>query len=257
MVRFGCALQLHHKTTDTTSALYARCVVAQHAGLGVVRIPHHHHITLAPHAIPQLRAYIHTHRLRIVVHAPFAHITQLTSQLECYATLFDALACYDAVIICHVSQLNTSTADALMALPDTVRAYVALEHTYQSPIHFAAFANAVALPPIFDWLHYHIQAPWPYCPIETACTWAQQWGTRPALFHMSSLATHGRAGTHGDVIDSSVVIWLLRSMRTHGVVADIELETPAGLRAFARLRHELAHKAPDLMMFANKGVAHE
>lgn len=246
MFRFGCALQLKQIHADFVTSTYARCVCAHHAGLGVVRISGAWQPCPASPALTLLQDYIHTHRQRIVIHASFADIAQLTPQLHAYASLFVQLACADGIIICHVPRLDAMTATVLRTLDPQVRRYVALEHTHQPPDAFVAFADNVGMPPIFDWLHYHIQAPWPYQPVDTARSWAQRWGARHALIHMSSPSERGSHGAHGARIDSSDVAWLLRTFHMHGMTVDIELETPGGIPAYHRLRHELATVAPDV-----------
>lgn len=253
MFRFGCALQLRPQHSDQPSQLYARCAVACQHGLSVVRIPPALASPLPAHATPYVREYVQQHRLRLVVHAPFAHISQLIPDMSTWVSFFTQLDCTDAVIICHVPQLDAPTATLLRSLDPTIRHYLALEHTHHAPDRFGAFTAQVGIPPIFDWQHYHHAAPWPYTPDRTLCEWAARWVTRRPLWHMSSASAHGSPTQHGTVVDSSMVIWLLRSLRTSGHVCDIEIESPAGIAAWTRLRHEIQHKAPELIPFIQNG----
>lgn len=255
MFRFGCALSLPQRQSDFATHIYARCVAAQRVGLGVVRITGTMPQRIPTHTEALLQSYIQAHRLRIVIHASFAQLPQLIPQFHTYAVLFEQLACRDAVIICHVPQLDDTTATLLDTMPAAIRRHLALEHTHQHPEAFVAFADRVELPPIFDWLHYHLQAPWPYQPAQSACMWAQRWGTRQALIHMSSPSERGAYGAHGARIDAPAVAWLLRTLHMHGIIADIELETAAGIVAYQRLMHELARCAPDLHALINQGGA--
>ena len=249
MIRFGCALQLRTHTGDNASLIYARCAVARQHGLRVVRIPATLATPLPHHAIPYVRTYIAQHQLRLVVHAPFAHIHQFIPDCTDWVALFEQLACHDAVIICHVPQLDTTTATQFQRIPPAIRRYLALEHTHQAPDAFGQFAAAVDIPPIFDWQHYHHIAPWPYIPDRTLCEWAARWGMRRPLWHMSSASEHGTPTQHGATVDSSVVVWLVRSMLAAGYAGDIEIESHAGIAAYTRLRREILQKAPELSTY--------
>jgi len=254
VIRFGCALHLHHQTTDTPTLIYTRCTVAVQHGIGVVRIPSQYALTSPSASVSFIRDFIALHQLRLVIHAPMANLTALTHELTQYAAFFNQIACADATIICHVPQLDAPTANALDSLDPTIRRFLALEHTHQPPDAFSAFADRAGIPPIFDWLHYHHANPWPYQPDITLCQWALRWRGRRPLWHMSSQSEHGAPGQHGTRIDSAVVIWLLRSLHAHGIHTDIELESPAGIAAFHRLQHDILHRAPDLSAVLTQGA---
>jgi hypothetical protein len=256
VIRFGCALQLRAQAGDHASLIYARCAVARQHGLRIVRIPAMLATPLPRHAIPYLREYIAQQQLRLVVHAPFAHIHQLITDCGSWVALFEQLACDDAVIICHVPQLDTSTASHFQRITPAIRRYLALEHTHQAPDVFGQFAAHVNIPPIFDWQHYHHIAPWPYAPDRTLCEWASRWGQRRPLWHMSSASEHGTPTRHGATVDSSVVVWLVRSMCAAGYACDIEIESHAGIAAYMRLRREIQQKAPELAHYIHEGDTH-
>jgi hypothetical protein len=196
---------------------------------------------------------IEIHQLRLVVHAPIAHPQQLIATFERIAAFFAACAADDSVIVCHVPTWHDTQRRTLRQLPATVRHFLALEYTHGDFAEFFANATSVELPIVFDWLHYHQQAPWPYQPIDAAVASINTWQSRPALLHLSSphtartTATAGGHGAHSDYLDVASGIWLLRSIRQHGFVADCELEVGAGPIALTQFQHAIAQHAPELV----------
>jgi len=257
MIRMGTAIFPCTTRGDKSTWWHARCVAALCHNQQVCRIPLQM-ITPLPTAIYALIGeLISAHQLRFVVHAPIAHPQQLITTFERITAFFDACSAVDGVIVCHVPTWHDTQRHLLQQLPVAIRRYLALEYTHGEFNEFFHNAARVELPIVFDWLHYHQQAPWPYQPIEAAVASIKSWQTRPALLHLSSPHTaHSRHtnrghGTHSDYLDAASAIWLLRSLKQAGIKCDCELEVAAGPLALTRFQQTIAQHAPDLLTWMN------
>lgn len=253
MIRMGTAIFPNPTRGDCATWWHARCLAAVAHKQQLCRIPLQM-IAPLPLAMYQLIGQlITTHQLRLVVHAPIAHPQQLIATFERIAAFFVACAADDSVIVCHVPTWHDTQRRTLRQLPVAVRHFLALEYTHGDFAEFFANAMSVELPIVFDWLHYHQRAPWPYQPIDAAVASINTWQSRPALLHLSSphtartTATAGGHGAHSDYLDIASGIWLLRSIKQHGFVADCELEVGAGPIALTQFQHAITQHAPDLV----------
>lgn len=258
MIRMGTAIFPNPNHGDSTTWWHARCLAAVAHNQQICRIPLQM-IAPLPLAMYQfIGQLIATHSLRLVVHAPIAHPHQLIPTFERIGAFFAACAAIDSVIVCHVPTWHDTQRRALRQLPATVRHYLALEYTHGAFGEFLADATSVGLPIIFDWLHYHQQAPWPYQPIDAAIASIKSWQSRPALLHLSSphtarttTITNGH-GAHSDYLDVASGIWLLRSIKQAGMRADCELEVGAGPMALTQFQKAIAYHAPDLVAWIHE-----
>ena len=253
MIRMGTAIFPNPTRGDCATWWHARCLAAVARNQQLCRIPLQM-IAPLPHAMYQLIGQlIVTHQLRLVVHAPIAHPQQLITTFERIAAFFAACAAHDSVIVCHVPTWHDTQRRTLIQLPVAVRHFLALEYTHGDFGEFFANATSVELPIVFDWLHYHQQAPWPYQPIEAAVASINTWQSRPALLHLSSphtartTATAGGHGAHSDYLDVASGIWLLRSIKQAAMCADCELEVGAGPVALTQFQKAIIQQAPDLV----------
>lgn len=257
MIRMGTAIFPNPIHGDCATWWHARCLAAVAHNQQICRIPLQM-IAPLPHAIYALIGQlIDTHQLRLVVHAPIAHPQQLITTFERIGAFFEACSAYDSVIVCHVPTWHASQSDTLIQLPASVRRFLALEYTHGAFAVFLQNATNVALPIVFDWLHYHQQAPWPYQPIDAALLSIKSWQSRPALLHLSSphtthtnTPTH-KHGAHSDYLDVASGIWLLRSIKHAGHCADFELEVGAGPIALDQFQKAITRHAPDLVPWIN------
>jgi len=255
MIRMGTAIFPNPTRGDNATWWHARCLAAVAQHQQICRIPVQM-IAPLPHAMYELIGQlIATHQLRLVVHAPIAHPQQLITTFERIATFFAACAAYDSVIVCHVPTWHDTQRRTLIQLSATVRRFLAIEYTHGEFYEFQQQVIQVGLPIIFDWLHYHQQAPWPYQPIAAAMASIASWQSRPALLHLSSpyttrsnRLTSGH-GAHSDYLDVASGIWLLRSIKQAGMCADFELEVGAGPIALTQFQKAIIQQAPDLVQW--------
>jgi len=253
MIRMGTAIFPNPTRGDCATWWHARCLAAVAQHQQICRIPLQM-IAPLPHAMYQLIGQlIATHQLRLVVHAPIAHPHQLITTFERVAAFYTACATYDSVIVCHVPTWHDTQRRTLMQLSIAVRQFLAIEYTHGEFYEFQQQVIQVGLPIVFDWLHYHQQAPWPYQPIDAAMACINSWQARPALIHLSSPHTapitttpHGH-GAHSDYLDVASGIWLLRSIKQAGMHADCELEVGAGPIALTQFQKAIIQQAPDLV----------
>lgn len=228
--------------------LYARCLAAHHAGHGVVRIPHTSITQLDTSMTNTIRQLLACHRLRCVIHAPLIPPSMLIPQLMAYADFLDQIAADDGVIICHMPAHTHVEWPMIYGLPNSVRRYLAIEHTHQ-PIH-ELWGHGI--PIIFDWLHYHIQSPWPYHPIEAAVRCYHTWHVHRPLIHLSSpdTADHGVHhkhihGRHSDYLDWATLMHFVGELTTYvGEAFDIEIEAHAGAKAVTHFLRQCQQHAP-------------
>lgn len=253
MIRMGTAIFPNPTRGDNATWWHARCLAAVAHKQQVCRIPLQM-IAPLPHAMYELIGQlIDIHQLRLVVHAPIAHPQQLITTFERIAAFFAACAAYDSVIVCHVPTWHDTQRRTLVQLSGVVRQFLAIEYTHGEFYEFQQQVIQVGLPIVFDWLHYHQQAPWPYQPIAVAKACINSWQARPALIHLSSPHTaptittpHGH-GAHSDYLDAASGIWLLRSIKQAGMYTDFELEVGAGPLALTQFQKAIIQQAPDLV----------
>ena len=257
MIRMGTAIFPNPTRGDNATWWHARCLAAISHKQQVCRIPLQMIAPLPLAIYAFIGELITTHQLRLVVHAPIAHPQQLIATFERITVFFDACTAVDGVIVCHVPTWHDTQRRTLQQLPASIRRFLALEYTHGDFSEFLQNSASVALPVVFDWLHYHQQAPWPYQPIEAAIASIHSWQSRPALLHLSSPHTarthtpHPGHGAHSDYLDAASGIWLLRSLKQAGVQSDCELEVGAGPQALTQFQHAIAHQAPDLRTWIN------
>lgn len=240
-------------TTRATPALTVQtcCLQALVHGHGVVRLPHtalHPSIVPALHAIAPL---IQERQLRCVVHAPLASLAQLSASFPCWQSILELLDPTTGVIICHLPNFDVTTSAVLTDLPDSVRAYLAIEHTHQDLSELVAYAQHYQLGVVFDLLHYQQQCPWPYDVARAFASCRASWGARPPLMHVSSQATHyltHSSGAHADRLDDAQIITVLRQLVQHiGSDFDVEIEAGQSFMACQQLLQRIHRQAPDLV----------
>lgn len=228
--------------------LQARCLAAHQAGHGVVRIPHTSIAPLDPSATTTIRHLLAVHHLRCVIHAPIVSPLSLLPHLTAYADFLRHIEAHDGVIICHMTSASHTEWQMLKALPPDIRTYLAVELTNQSIDALCAHD----IPVVFDWLHYHIQSPWPYNPISAAIKCCHTWHTRRPLIHMSSPDTadygshhkhiHGR---HGAYLDWVTMMHFVGQLTVHiGDTFDIEIESRAGAKSVSHFLQQCQHHTP-------------
>lgn len=228
--------------------IYARCLAAHRAGHGVVRLPHTSMTALDVSSIITIRQILAAHRLRCVIHAPIVSPLTLVPQLTTYADVLAHIAAEDGVIICHMTAASHAEWQILDKLPDHIRRHLAVEHTTQSIEELCGHG----LPIIFDWLHYHIQSPWPYQPLEAAMRCCHTWHTHRPLLHLSSpdTADHGvhhkhMHGRHSDYLDWATLMHFVGQLTARvGEGFDIEIEARAGTKAVANFLHQCQQHTP-------------
>jgi hypothetical protein len=253
MIRMGTAIFPNPTRGDCATWWHARCLAAVAHHQQICRIPVQM-IAPLPRAMYELIGQlIDTHQLRLVVHAPIAHPQQLIATFERVAAFFTACVAHDSVIVCHVPTWHDTQRRTLIQLSAPVRRFLAIEYTHGDFSEFQQQVTQVELPIVFDLLHYHQQAPWPYQPIDAAMASIASWQSRPALLHLSSPSTaHSNRltsghGAHSDYLDVASGIWLLRSIKQAGMCADCELEVGAGPVALTQFQKAIIQQAPDLV----------
>ena len=257
MIRMGTAIFPNPTRGDCATWWHARCLAAVAYNQQICRIPLQMIAPLSLAMYELIGQLIATHQLRLVVHAPIAHPQQLIATFERIAAFFAACAAYDSVIVCHVPTWHDTQRRTLIQLSTAVRQYLAIEYTHGDFCEFQQQVVQVELPIVFDWLHYHQQAPWPYLPIDAAMSCIRSWQTRPALLHHSSphtahiVTTPPGQGAHSDYLDTASGIWLLRSIKQAGMSTDCELEVGAGPMALTQFQKAIIHHAPDLVPWIN------
>ncbi len=260
MIRMGTAIFPNPIRGNCATWWHARILAAVAHHQQICRIPLQM-IAPLPHEIFELIGQlIHQYELRLVVHAPIAHPHQLITTFEQIATFFAATNAADGVIVCHLPMWHETHFRTLSQLSAEVRQYIAIEYTHGEFSKFIQHITRVELPVVFDLLHYHQQAPWPYQPIDAAIACINSWQTRPALLHLSSPQTTHRSpaphgpGAHSDYLDVANGIWLLRCIKNTGLHADCELEVGAGPVALTHFHKAIVQLAPDLVPWIN-GIA--
>lgn len=247
-MRFGSST-LNITTYPTTGLqLYARCLSAHHVGHGIVRIPHTLISPLDTSSTTSIRQLLAVHQLRCVIHAPIVSPLTLVPQLTTYADFLEQITAHDGVIICHMTAASHPEWQILSELPDHVRRHLAIEHTNQQ---INQLCNQ-GLPVIFDWLHYHIQSPWPYQPLEAATRCYHTWQAHRPLIHLSSpdTADHGvhhkhMHGRHSDYLDWATLMHFVGQLTDRvGDAFDIEIEARAGSKAVAHFLHQCQQHTP-------------
>lgn len=226
----------------------ARCLAAHRAGHGVVRIPHTSITALDTSNIITIRQILTTHRLRCVIHAPIVSPLTLAPLLTTYADFFAHITADDGVIICHMTAASQADWQLLNKLPDYIRRHLAIEHTTQAIDELCGHG----LPIIFDWLHYHIQSPWPYHPLEAAMRCYRTWDTLRPLLHLSSpdTADHGMHhkhmhGRHSDYLDWATLMHFIGQLTARvGIAFDIEVEARAGPKAVSHFLNQCQQHTP-------------
>ena len=247
-MRFGSsALDIApHQTTGLR--LHARCVSAHHAGHGVVRIPHTYIAPIDIHAITAIRQLIALHELRCVIHAPIVALDTLLPQLTTYADFLQQIGAHDGVIICHMTSASAGDWQALSSLPASVRTHLAVELTNQTIDDLCSRG----IPIVFDWLHYHIQSPWPYQPLTAAIRCHQTWGVQRQLIHISSpdTADYGAQhkhipGRHSAYLDWATLMYFVGQLTVHiGEAFDLEVEASAGAKAVSHFLTQCRNHTP-------------
>lgn len=247
-MRFGSSTLNIPAHSTVELQIYARILTAYRAGHGVVRIPH---TVIAPLDISSsatIRQLLANHQLRCVIHAPIISPLMLLPQLTTYTEFFERIGADDGVIICHMTAASQKEWQALYALPDHIRRHLAIEHTNQ-PIDELC---GLGMPIIFDWLHYHIQSPWPYHPLDAAMRCALTWHSHRPLIHLSSpdTADHGMNhkhihGRHSDYLDWATLLHFVGQLTARvGEAFDIEIEARAGTKAVAHFLQQCQQHTP-------------
>lgn len=247
-MRFGSSTLDSTPHTTVGLRLHARCLVAQQAGHGVVRIPQSYIAPLDDTTCIIIRQLLVQHRLRCVIHAPITAPHTIVSQLAAYADFLYQLGADDGVIICHMTSATAHDWRALSELPTQIQRYVAVELTNQSIDALCGYG----VPIIFDWLHYHVLSPWPYLPVASALQCTQTWRGRRPLIHLSSPDTaddgnshpHGN-GRHSDYLDWATLMHFIGQLSAHaGDTFDIEVEARAGAKAVAHFLQQCQQHTP-------------
>ena len=228
--------------------LQARCMVAGTLGHGVVRIPHTF-VTPIDHATATaIRQLIKMHQLRCVIHAPLIAPHTLLPHLTVYTDFLQDIEAHDGVIICHMTSASPTDWQALETLPAQVHQHLAVELTNQTIDDLCEHS----IPIIFDWLHYHIQSPWPYEPLTAAIRCHHTWGERRPLLHISSpdTADYGERhkhihGRHSAYLDWIAAMHFIGQMtECVGDAFDVEIEASAGSKAVSHFLKCCQHHTP-------------
>lgn len=228
--------------------LLARCITASQLGHGVVRIPHTSIAPIESATAIAIRHVLTQHQLRCVIHAPLVAPHTIIPQLTAYADFLRHIEADDGVIICHMPSASPHAWQAVHAIPAQIRTYLAIEVTNQSIANLCTSG----IPIIFDWLHYHIQSPWPYQPLSAAIQCYHTWGARRPLLHISSPDTadygdrhkhiHGR---HSAYLDWATLMHFVGQLSAHvGDACDIEVEASAGAKAVSHFLQQCQHHTP-------------
>lgn len=251
-MRFGSSqhtLALHHTPHLRLHALLLSAVQAHH---GVVRIPHSYITPLDDAARGVMRHITAHHHLRLVIHAPIVPPRYSEALLYEYGQFLTDIAVPDGVIICHMPTDTAHEWAFLATLPDALRRMIAIELTTQSIDTICGRAYQHGIPIIFDWLHYHLQAPWPYTPVAAALACMHTWPQHRPLIHLSSpdTADHGVHHTHAHGRHSAYLDWMTH-MHFVGTLADsyppgfdIEIEADAGTAAVTHFLQRCRRQSP-------------
>ncbi|MBM4412990.1 MAG: hypothetical protein FJ040_06030 [Chloroflexi bacterium] len=233
--------------------LYAHCMAAVHAQHGVVRIPHTYAHAYDPITRQLITQVINDHALRLVIHAPIIPPSTMQDTLERCAQLLSDIASHDGVIICHVPAARTNDEWQWMAsLPASITRYLAVEHTLQPIDALLSAAEEFTIPVVFDWLHYHMLAPWPYAPVDVALKCCATWGSQRPLIHLSTpdTADYGNQhrhinGRHAAYLDWVTHMYFLGQLsERRAPTCDIEVEADAGSKALAHFLAQCRRHGP-------------
>lgn len=228
--------------------LQARCLLAHQLGHGVVRIPHANIVPIDTATSIAIKHTLVQYQLRSVIHAPITPPHTIIPLLTTYVDFLRQIEADDGVIICHMTSASSQAWQSLRAIPSHIRPYLAVETTNQS---IDELCNA-GIPIIFDWLHYHIQSPWPYQPLIAAEQCHHSWGGRRPLLHLSSpdTADHGDRhkhinGRHSAYLDWATLMHFVGQLSAHvGDDFDIEVEARAGSRAVSHFLTQCQQHTP-------------
>jgi len=225
-------------TPHSTNGLriQALCFAAIHHGHGVIRVPHTYVTPFDDATTACIRSIIHTHTLRCVIHAPIGRIIDMLPLLTQCAEFLTSLDAVDGVIICHLTQGDAREWQAMMSIPQSIRQYIAIELTTHPLADVCTHAMMYRVPIIFDWLHYHIHAPWPYDAVGDAVYACRTWERRRPLLHLSSpdtadYGTHHRHihGRHSAYLDWVTMMHFVGQLADIiGDAFDLEIEAQAG-----------------------------
>ena len=252
-MRYGSSRLAIIQQPTTGLRLYAHCMAALHAQHGIVRIPHTYAQAYDPLTTQLISQFINDHSLRLVIHAPIIPPSTMHETLERCARMLTDIAAHDGVIICHLPIDNAYHEwHWLASLPTSIKQYIAVEHTAQ-PIDELLMTSAVyQIPVIFDWLHYHIQAPWPYAPVDTALRCCATWGAQRPLIHLSSPDTadygdqhrhfNGRHAAYLDWVTLMCFLGQLSDLRSPA--CDVEIEADAGSKALTHFLQQCRRHGP-------------
>jgi hypothetical protein len=251
VIRFGTSSMDHTSRQTTAMSLHALCMHAVLHGLRVCRIPEAYIAPLPESTAAPLRALISHYGIRLVVHAPICAPYRLEAWFATVIEFFAILDAADAVIVCHLPVLSCADRAMFARLPDWVARHLAIELTHQRTATLLSDIDPYAIPVVFDSLHYDMQLPWPYEPINALFACMDSWGTRIPLVHLSSQATAVRGarhvparGTHSDVLDPTHAVLFVRSILEADRHADIELEADAGVLAYGHIHEVLKRVVP-------------
>lgn len=251
-MRFGSSQMTIPPHPTPALRLQALCLSAAHAQHGVVRLPHTH-ITPLDDTANQVMAHIITHhQLRVIIHAPIAPPRMIRSELIRYGQFLRDIAASDGVIICHLPSDDAHEWASIATLSSCTDTTIAVEMTTQSIDRLCAASWQYQIPIIFDWLHYHVQAPWPYTPLDAATMCMSTWGQHRPLIHLSSLDTahHGTThrhahGRHSDYVDWVTHMYFVGMLATRVTTDfDIEIEASAGAAAVAHFLVQCRRHTP-------------
>lgn len=231
--------------------IQALCSIAMHHHHGTVRIPHTYITPIDAHALTVIHQIIHTACLRIIVHAPIAPISMLADELVRYSEFLTQLNATDGVIICHMPTVSDGEWYAIAHLDAPIRQHLAIELTHQPIDVLIPHATAHQIPIVFDWLHYHIQAPWPYHPVTAAVQCRATWGHRRPLIHLSSPDTAAHihqphsTGRHSAFLDWATHMYFVGQYADLVTSAfDVEIEATAGHAAVTHFLKQCRHYTP-------------
>lgn len=228
------------------------CLRALSIGHGVVRIPHTHVTPLDAPSCTLMQHIMGNNPLRCVIHAPLIPPHLMHTQLVTYGQFLTDIGAHDGVIICHMTNASMQAWEHLASLPAEARQYIVVELTTQSIDELIAHAQRYTIPIVFDWLHYHIQAPWPYTPLVAAQRCFATWGIRRPLIHLSSpdTADHGIHhkhihGRHSAYLDWATHLYFVGELGALSKTAfDIEIEASAGAHAVSHFLGQCRRHTP-------------
>lgn len=249
-MRIGCSHIPHTQRHTAWLIIQSCCLQAIMHGHGVVRIPRDVLTDVELPRLAELAPLVAERGLRCVVHAPIGDVTTLSPWLQQCGQYLHVLDPQQGTIVMHLTRWDATVSRWFARHYTQIEGHVAVEHTHQDLEWLLATLAPYAVPIVFDWLHYHMQAPWPYDVAAAAWQCQQSWGCIRPLVHLSSPATtvqHQRPGTHSELLDVAQICTFLRQLRViGGTVCDFEVEAQHSFMACQGLLRYIDQHAPDL-----------